>query len=66
MHDHSRLFEEDHEDLVASIRHKREVFYNQYSNITGELPPSKERALQLLQRISNKDISNLRKVTKPT
>jgi hypothetical protein len=49
MSEETKRYEEAFEDLVAGIKNKREKFYRDYNQILEEAPPSKERALSLLQ-----------------
>jgi hypothetical protein len=62
MTDETKRFEEEYFDIVNSIQNKRAAFYRDF-----ELEkPSRQRAIQLLNKLTNKDVTNLRKVTKPT
>lgn len=62
LNDETKRYEEAYEDIVESIKDKRQKFYGDYS----VEPPSKEKALELLHQLQTKDISVLRRVTKPT
>lgn len=67
MHNETNRYEEAYEDVVTSIRQKRENFYKEFTGLTHLYnTPSKDKALSLLHLFNNKDVSNLRKVTKPT
>ncbi|CDW75554.1 UNKNOWN [Stylonychia lemnae] len=66
MQEETRRFEEAFEEVIISIRQKRDNFQKDFEQVSGLQNPCKERALKLLQTINNKDISNLRKVSKPT
>ncbi len=62
MNDETRRYEEAFEETVDQIKKKRNQYFEDY-----ELsPPSKKAAVDLLNRLKNIDISNLRKVTRPT
>ena len=62
MNEETRRYEEAFEETVESIKKKRNQYFEDY-----ELhAPSKKTAVELLNRLKNIDISNLRKVTRPT
>ena len=58
----TKRYEEAFEEIVHSIQTKRKQFYQTYEQEV----PIKDRALTLLNKLNNKDISILKKVTKPT
>ena len=66
MHADTQRFEEAFADVVATITRKRRAFYDQYGGVAGEGAPSRERALDLLQRISHRDVLSLRRISRPT
>lgn len=62
MNEETKRYEDAFEDVVNNIKDKRNKYYKEYDIV----PPNKNRSLQLLHSLSPKDITNLRKVNKPT